>query len=98
MKAISKRPRVESSIGDASRPPPSNDPSVEEFVNPIDVVDPLPSSSSDASIRSILEIVMTVQATHGQILVDVLAELQALRADLASVQHSTTPPPFDVES
>ena len=98
MKAISKRPRVESSTGDASQPPPSNDPSVEEFVNPIDVVDPLPSSSSDAFIRSMLEIVMIVQAAHGQILVDMLAELQALHADLASVQHSTPPPPFDDNS
>ena len=75
MKAISKRPRVESSTGDASQPPPSSDPFAEEFVDPTDAVDPLPSSSSDASIRSMLEIVMTVQAAHGQILVDVLAEL-----------------------
>ena len=97
MKAISKCPRVKSSTSDASRPPPSSDPSAKEFVDPTDAIDPLPSSSSDASIRSILEIVMTVQATHGQILVDVLAKLQALRADLASVRHSTTPPPFDDE-
>ena len=41
---------------------------------------------------------MTVQAAHGHILVDVLAKLQALRADLASVRHSTPPPPFDDES
>ena len=42
-----------------------------------------------------LETVTTVQVTHGQILVDVLAELQALCVDLASVQHSTLPSPFD---
>ena len=97
MKASSKRPRVESSIG-ASRPLPSGDPSTKEFVDPTATVDPPPSSSSDASLRSMLDTVMTVQATHGQILVDVLAELQALRVDLASVRHSSLPPPFDDES
>ena len=40
---------------------------------------------------------MTIQATHGQLVVNVLTELQALRADLASVQRSSTPPPFDDE-
>ena len=38
---------------------------------------------------------MTVQAAHGQILVDVLTELQALRADLVSAQRSPPLPPFD---
>ena len=41
---------------------------------------------------------MTVQATRGHILVDVLTELQAIHADLASVQHSSPPPPFDDKS
>ena len=41
--------------------------------------------------------VITVQVAHGQILVDVLAELQALRADLASARQSPPPPPFDDE-
>ena len=40
---------------------------------------------------------MTVQVTHGQILVDVLAELQALFMDLASVRHTTPPSLFDDE-
>ena len=40
---------------------------------------------------------MTVQAAHGKILVDVLMELQALRADLANFRCSP-PPPFDDES
>ena len=42
-----------------------------------------------------LDTVMTVQATHGQLLVDVLAKLQALHADLASIRQSPPPPPFD---
>ena len=83
MKASSKRPRVEYSTSDASRPPSSGDPSAEEFVDPIATVDPPPSSSSDSSIRSMLDTVMTVQAAHGHILLDVLTELQALRAALA---------------
>ena len=45
-----------------------------------------------------LDTVMTIQATHGQILVDVLMELQALRIDLASAQRSPPPPPFDDDS
>ena len=95
MKASSKHPRVKSSTGDASRPPPSSDPSIEEFVDPTTAVNPPPSSSSDASLRSMLDTVMTVQATHEQILMDVLAELQALRVDLASARWSPPPPPFD---
>ena len=35
LKASSKRPCVESSIGDASRAPPSGDPIAEDFVEPI---------------------------------------------------------------
>ena len=98
LKASSKCPRVESSTG-ASRPPISGDPTTEEFVDPIAAVEPPASSSSDASIRSMLDIVMIVQAVHGQLLLDVLTELQALRADLVSTRGSTLhPPPFDYES
>ena len=97
MKASSKRPRFESSTGDASPPPRSGDPSTEEFVNPTAAIDPPPSSLSNASLRSMLDTIMIVQVAHGQILVDVLAELQALRVDLVSVQRSPPPPPFDDE-
>ena len=97
MKASSKCPRVESSTGDASRPPPFGDPFAEEFDDPTVAVDPPPSSSSVASLRSMLDTIMIVQVAHGQILVDVLAELQALRVDLVSVQRSPPPPPFDDE-
>ena len=98
MKASSKRPRVESSIGAAPRPP-SGDPTTEEFVDPTIAVDPPASSSSDSSLWSMLDTVMTVQAVHGQLLLDVLTEIQALRVDLASAKGSTPqPPPFDDES
>ena len=64
------------------------------YVDLTAVVDPLPSTSDDLSIRCMLDTVMTVQATHGQLLVDVLTELQALRAKLESFRRLPTPPPF----
>ena len=77
LKASSKRPRVEFSIGVASISP-SGDPTIQDFVDPTAIMDPSPSSSGDASIWSMLDTVMTVHATHGQPLLDVLTELQAL--------------------
>ena len=97
MKAGSKSPRVESSTGAAAQPPSSGDPTTEAYVDPTTAVDPPPSTSSDSTIQSMLDTVMTVQATYGQLLVDVLMELQALCTDLASVRWSTPPPPFDDE-
>ena len=63
--------------------PPSGDPTAEEYVNPTAAMDPPPSSSSDSFIQSMLDIIMTVQVAYGQLLLDVLNELHALRADLA---------------
>ena len=42
-----------------------------------------------------LDTVKTVQAAHGQILVDVLTEFQALHVDLVSARWSPPPPPFN---
>ena len=42
-----------------------------------------------------LKTVMTVQAAHDQLLVDMLDELRALRANLAHLRGSPSPPPFD---
>ena len=64
LKASSKRPKVESSTDIAPRPL-SGDPIAEEFVDPTTAVDPPASSSSNSSLRSMLDIVMTVQAVHG---------------------------------
>ena len=87
MKASSKSPRVESSSSVAPHPSPSlGDPTSDSFVDPTVATDPPPFASDVSSIRHTLDIVMTVQATHGQLLVDVLTELQALRADLASIR------------
>ena len=76
MRARSKRPRVESSLGFAPPPPPPSlgDPIIEEFVDLTAAVAPSPSTSDDSSIRRMLDTVMTVQAAYGQLLVDVLTE------------------------
>ena len=59
-------------------------------------MDPPPSTLSDASLQSMLDIVMTVQAAHGQLWLDVLNDLHALQADLADARGSSLQaPPFD---
>ena len=65
MKVSSKHPRVESSTGDASRPPTSGDLTAEESVDLTATVDHLPSSSSNSSLWRMLDTIMTVQAGHG---------------------------------
>ena len=58
--------------------PPSGDPTTEEYVNPTATAVPPLSTSDDFDIRRTLETVMTVQAAHGQLLVDMLDKLHAL--------------------
>ena len=86
MRASSKRPRVKPFS--VTPPPPSfiGDTMAKESVDPTVVATtadvPPPSTSDDSDIQHMLETVMTVQATHGQILVDMLDELRTLQADL----------------
>ena len=99
MRASSKRPRVES-FGVTPLPPSSTgDTMVEESVDPVATADaadvPPPSTSDDSDIRSILETVMTVQAAHGQILVEMIDELRALRANLEHLRRLPPSLPFD---
>ena len=79
MRASFKCPRVESSSGVAPLPPPppfsTGDLVVDAYVDPTAVAAPSTSTSDDLDIHRMLEIVMTVQVAHGQLLVDVLAEL-----------------------
>ena len=98
IKASSKCPRVESSSSAPPSPPSSSDPMIEAYVDPTAAVDPSPSALDDSSIRNMLDTVMTIQSTHGQLLVDVLTELQALHTNLASIRQTSPPPPFDDES
>ena len=68
----------------------------EEPVDPATAADvPPPSTSDDSDIRSMLETVITIQVTHGQILVDMLNEFRALRVDLEHLRRSPLSPPFD---
>ena len=55
-----------------------------------DAAVPPPTASDDSDIRRTLDHVLTVQAAQRQILVDVLDEIRALRAELAQFR----PPPF----
>ena len=55
---------------------------------------PPPTTSNDSDIQHTFDHVLTVQAAYGQILVDVLDEIRALRAKLAQFRRSSTPPPF----
>ena len=66
MRVSSKHPRVELSSGVAPPPSPSSgDPTVDAYVDLIATANPPPSTLDDSSIRRMLEIVMTVQVTHG---------------------------------
>ena len=56
---------------------------------------PPPTTLDDSDIRRTLDHVLTVQAAQGQVLVDVLDEIRGLRADLARLRSSSSPPPFD---
>ena len=100
LRPSSKRPRVEPS-GTTPPPPPSTigTTSGEASVDPIDDVVaptvPPPSAIDDFDSRHTLKIVMTIQAAHGQLLVDMLDEIHALRADLEHLRHSPLPPPFN---
>ena len=59
-------------------------------------MDPPPSTSSTSSLCAMLDIVITVQAAHGQLLLDVLNEVVVLRANLADARGFTpSAPPSD---
>ena len=50
---------------------------------------PSPTASDDSNIRRTLDHVLTVQAAHRQILVDVLDEIRALHAELVQFRPPT---------
>ena len=82
----------------APPPPPSStgDTMAEESVDSAAAATvPPPSTLDDSDVQRMLETVMTVQAAHGQILVDMLDEFRVLRADLEHLRRSPPPPPFD---
>jgi len=54
-----------------------------------------PTTSDDSDIRRTLDHVLTIQVAHRQILVDMLDEIHALRAELTHFRRPPSPPPFD---
>ena len=90
MRVAPSRPKGASSSG-VPPPPSSTGTAVAETSGTTADADvPPPTASDDSDIRRTLDHVLTVQATQGQILVDVLDEIHALRAELAQFR----PPPF----
>ena len=56
---------------------------------------PPPTTSNNSDIRRTLDYVLTIQAAHGQSLVDMLDEIRALCVELAQFRRSSSPPPFN---
>ena len=90
MRVAPSRPRVASSSG--VPPPPSSTGTAAAETSGVaaDVDVPPPTTSDDSDIRRTLDHVLTIQVAQGQILVDVLDEIRALRAELGQFR----PPPF----
>ena len=95
LRVAPSRPRGVSS--GAVPPPPSStgaDAAETSGAGAVDADVPPPTISDDSDIRRTLDYVLTVQVAHGQILVDVLDEIRALRAELAQFRRSSPSPPF----
>ena len=91
MRVAPSRPRGASSSGVPS-PPSSTGTDAAETSGAAATDDdvPPPTALDDSDIRCMLDHVLTIQAAHGQILVDMLDEIRALRAELVQFR----PPPF----
>ena len=90
MRVAPSRPRGASSSGVPPPPSSTGTAAAETSGAAADADVPPPIASDDSDIHHTLDHVLTVQATQGQILVDVLDEIRALRAELAQFR----PPPF----
>ena len=87
-------PRTRGASSSSVPPPPSSTGTAATetlgAVADADAAVPPPTALDDSDIRRTLDHVLTVQAAQGQILVDVLDEIRALRTELAQFR----PPPF----
>ena len=90
MKVAPSRPRGASSSGVPLPPSSTGTTAAETSGAAADADVPQLTATNDSDIRRTLDHVLTVQAAQGQILVDVLDEIRALRAELAQFR----PPPF----
>ena len=90
LRVTPSRPRGASS-SDVPPPPSSTGTAAAESSGAaVDANVPPPTALDDSDIPRMLDHVLTVQAAQGQILVDMLDEIRALRAELAQFR----PPPF----
>ena len=66
-------------------------------MDPTAIMDPPLSTSSSSSMRTLLEMCLTIQAAHGQFFfLDLLNEVVALQVDLANARGAFPPaPPSD---
>ena len=90
MRVAPSRPRGASSSGVPPPPFSTGTAAAETSGAAADANVPSPTASDDSDIRRTLDHVLTVQVAQGQILVDVLDEIRALRAELVQFR----PPPF----
>ena len=90
MRVAPSRPRGASSSGVPPLSSSTGTATAETSAATADADVPPLTASDDSDIRRTLDHVLTVQAAQGQILVDVLDEIRALRAELAQFR----PPPF----
>ena len=90
MRVAPSRPRGASSSGVPPPPFSTSTAAAETSGTAANADGPPPTTSDDSDIRRTLEHVLTVQEAQRQILVDVLDEIRALRAELAQFR----PPPF----
>ena len=83
MRVAPSHPRGASSNGVPPLPSSTGTAAAETSGATADANVPPPTASDDSDIRHTLDHVLTIQAAQGQILVDVLDEIRALRVKLA---------------
>ena len=87
---VTPRPRGASSSGVPPHPSSTGTAAAATSGIAADADVPPPTASDDSDICRTLDHVLTVQAAHGQVLVDMLDEIRAFHAELAQFR----PPPF----
>nr|POF24513.1 hypothetical protein CFP56_55784 [Quercus suber] len=94
----SKRPRVQSTTGGVLDEDMHGDPTADVGQDGDDEVDVDTAATaltgpSPPSLRAMMETFMMTQATHGQLLDELIAEVVALRAEFSKYRSAFPPPP-----
>ena len=95
---LSKRPRVETTIGDMPAeeiPFDSTVVVVDDGIDDVDVEtsDVDPTIPPPLSLRAMMETFMNTQAAHGQLLDKLIIEVASLRVDFTEYRSAFPPPP-----